>query len=88
METDEIKGYSQGVTRWNFIWLAVFTFISNWCYRGINRANALGVRPTMHLDLLGINLFTQFCYSFSYKGTYGLWLLPIYGVYMVSGYAM
>ena len=70
--------------------LVPFTGLSQYAYKEINKLNALGVRPAMQIDLLGVNLFTQFVYSFTNYGIYILWSIPIYAVWkfgsMVVGF--
>ena len=57
LETDEIIGHYQGLTKWHFIWLIPFSLITNWGYKQINEANKLGIKPGFCLDLFGLNLF-------------------------------
>ena len=58
LETDEVIGETKGVTKWNFIWLILFSLISRWGYHQINTKNQLGVRPETCLDVFGVNLLT------------------------------
>ena len=45
----------------------------------------LGVRPATMIDVLGVNLFTQFTYSFTNYGIYLFWIAPLYAVWKFGG---
>ena len=84
LETDEIIGHTQGLTKFHIFMLVPFSFISYWGYNEINKKNELGVMPGYCLDIFGTNLFTQFIYSFSNKGLYIYWIIPIYAAWKIG----
>ena len=47
--------------------------------------NKIGVRPATQIDILGVNLLTQFVYSFSNYGIYLFLIVPIYIVWKFGG---
>ena len=89
-ETDQIIGQQLGLTWKHILMLVPFTGISSYTYKEINKLNGIGVRPAMMIDVLGLNLFTQFLYSFTNYGIYLLWIAPLYAIWkfgsMVIGF--
>ena len=83
-------GQNYGVTKKHILMLVPFWGLSYYAYKQINKLNAIGVRPAMMIDVLGVNLFTQFVYSFTNYGIYIFWIVPIYAVWkfgsMVAGF--
>ena len=66
--------------------LIPFSLISNWGYKEINNKNEMGVTPGYCLDIFGVNLLAQVVYSFTNKGLWIFWLIPLYAIYSISGY--
>ena len=65
--------------------LIPFTLISYWGYNEINTKNSVGAGPGYALDIFGVNLFTQFAYSFTNKALWIYWIIPIYAAYKIWG---
>ena len=85
IETDELLGNTPGLTKFHIFMLIPFSLISYWGFNEINKKNELGVTPGYCLDIFGTNLFTQLVYSFSNKGLYIFWIIPIYAIWKIGG---
>ena len=81
LETDEVIYTYQGLNKWHFIAVLGFNFVNNWCYNQINKANEMGVKPGIGLDLFGVNLLAMLIYSFSNEGIKVYYLVPVYAGY-------
>ena len=83
LETDQVIGHYDGLSWKHFAMLGVFNFINSWCYNNINKANEVGIRPGIGLDIFGVNVVAMVTYSFTSKGLWVFLLIPIYAVYQV-----
>ena len=73
------------------LWLLLYSFVTKFCYESINDMNERGIRPDKQMDLLGVNIASQFAGCFS--EWYRFWIMmiiPLYGLYyvvsMLSGF--
>ena len=43
----------------------------------------MGIKSGIGLDLFGVNLLVMLAYSFTNKGLYIYWIVPIYAIYKI-----
>ena len=81
LETDEIIGQNEGVTWKHLLMIVVFGVINYYLRERILKSVGLGVKPSMYIDIIGVNLFVQLLYCFTGWALYIYWIIPIFGIY-------
>ena len=74
------------MTNWEYIGFGFFTLISYFMYTTILNAIQNEYGYDYYNDIFIINLFTQFCVSFSSYGWYIYLLVPGYLLYILGGF--
>ena len=80
-ESDEIVGHTDGLTKWHIFMIIPFNLVNRWSYQQINKANEVGTKSGIGLDLFGVNILVMVLYSYSNKALKIYWIVPLYALY-------